>query len=73
MYKQDDLDMYLKTAQYGFPKSIVASIMGMDTEELMQMSDFESNILNIQENMQPLKSSYTTSNKEDGRPQMTDT
>ena len=73
LYKQDDLDMYLKTAQYGFPKSIVASIMGMDTEELMQMSDFESNILNIQENMQPLKSSYTTSNKDDGRPQMTDT
>lgn len=65
IFRKEDVDMYLKTAQYGYPKSTVASIIGLDIVDLAQITDFENNILHLEKTMIPLQSSYTTSGKEE--------
>ena len=65
IFRKEDVDMYLKTAQYGYPKSTVASIIGLDIVDLAQITDFENNILHLEKSMVPLQSSYTTSGKEE--------
>ena len=65
IFRKEDVDMYLKTAQYGYPKSTVASIIGLDIVDLAQIIDFENNILHLEEAMVPLMSSYTSSGKEE--------
>ena len=57
--REDQLDNYLKTAQYGFPKSLVACAMGMNTSDLVGMSIMENEFLDLQEHLQPLQSSHT--------------
>ena len=57
--------MYLKTAQYGYPKQTVASVIGLDIIDLAQITDFENNVLHLEKSMVPLQSSYTTSGKEE--------
>ena len=57
--------MYLKTAQYGYPKSTVATIIGLDIVDLAQVTDFENNVLHLENSMVPLQSSYTSSGKEE--------
>lgn len=61
IFKKDDVDLYLKTAQYGYPKSMVASAMGLDILDLAQATDYENNVLELHQNMVPLQSSYTSS------------
>jgi hypothetical protein len=65
IFRKEDVDMYLKTAQYGYPKSTVASIIGLDIVDLAQITDFENNVLHLEKSMVPLQSSYTTSGKEE--------
>ena len=52
--------MYLKIAQYGYPKSLVASAIGVEMTDLLQMSHFENDVWKMTELMVPLQSSYTT-------------
>lgn len=63
-------DQYLKLAQAGMPKSFVACAMGMTLEEMMDLSYFENEHLNLVDNLKPLQSSHTASgDDEGGRPQ----
>lgn len=65
IFRKEDVDMYLKTAQYGYPKSTVATIIGLDIVDLAQVTDFENNVLHLENSMVPLQSSYTSSGKEE--------
>ena len=65
IFRKEDVDMYLKTAQYGYPKSTVATIIGLDIVDLAQITDFENNVLHLEKSMVPLQSSYTSSGKEE--------
>lgn len=65
IFRKEDVDMYLKTAQYGYPKSTVATVIGLDIVDLAQITDFENNVLHLEKSMVPLQSSYTTSGKEE--------
>ena len=64
IFRKDNVDLYLKTAQYGFPRSALAATIGFDTNELIQICDFESSVLDLNSVMLPLNSSYTTSGTE---------
>ena len=65
IFRKEDVDLYLKTAQYGYPKSTVAAIIGLDIVDLAQVTDFENNVLHLEKSMVPLQSSYTSSGKEE--------
>ena len=65
IFQDDDVDMYLKVAQYGYPKALVASAMGVDMSDLFQMSHFENEVYKMTEMMVPLQSSYTTPGEEE--------
>lgn len=67
IFKKEDSDMYLKTAQYGYPKLAVAAVMGIDTVDTLQIADFENNILDLTNIMKPLMSSYTQGNEENSK------
>ena len=56
--------MFLKAAQYGYPKTAVAAALGIDTLDLIHQTDFENNILDMTNFMVPLSSSYTQSGVE---------
>ena len=56
--------MYLKIAQYGYPKTLVASAIGLDNSDLMQLSHYENEVCDMIDLMRPLQSSYTTSDGE---------
>ena len=64
IFRKDNIDLYLKTAQYGFPRSALAATLGFDTNELIQICDFETQVLDLNSVMTPLQSSYTTSGTE---------
>ena len=59
------LDSYLKTAQYGFPKSLVACALGISTSKLVGLSLLENVYLKLDEHLVPLNSSHTKSLKDD--------
>lgn len=61
IFQKEDVDTYLKAAQYGYPKIAVASALGIDALDLIGISDFENNVLNLGDYLQPLSSSYTQS------------
>lgn len=67
IFKKEDADMYLKTAQYGYPKTAVAAVMGIDTIDMIHLSDFENNILGLDTVMKPLNSSYTQTGEENSK------
>jgi hypothetical protein len=52
--------MYLKMAQYGYPRSTVSAVIGLDMVDLSQVTDFENNVLHLEKSMIQLQSSYTT-------------
>lgn len=62
--KMNDL---LKIAQYGFPKTVVASSVGLPPEFLCNVSMFE-NLIDLQDLLIPLRSSFTQGKGEAGRP-----
>ena len=60
IFRKEDADMYLKMAQYGYPRSTVSATIGLDMVDLAQVTDFENNVLHLEKSMIPLQSSYTT-------------
>lgn len=60
IFQKEDVDTYLKAAQYGYPKNLVAAALGIDMDDLLQMSHFENKVYKMTEIMVPLQSSYTT-------------
>ena len=60
IFRKEDADMYLKMAQYGYPRSTVSAVIGLDMVDLSQVTDFENNVLHLEKSMIPLQSSYTT-------------
>lgn len=60
------LDKYLKTAQYGFPKSLVASAMGINTSQLVGLNILENEYLELNTHLVPLSSSHTQSDTPTG-------
>ncbi len=67
IFKKEDADMYLKTAQYGYPKMAVAAVMGIDVLDMVHIADFENNIIGLETIMKPLSSSYTQSGDENSK------
>lgn len=65
MFQSNDADMYLKLAQYGYPKALVAGAIGIEMTDLLQMSDFENEVCKMTKVMVPLQSSYTISNSDE--------
>ena len=77
--RKEQLATYMQTAQYGFPATLVACALGLNTNELVGMSLIENEFLNLNEILQPLQSSHTQSandqsnDKEDrGRKEVSD-
>lgn len=64
IFRKEDVDTYLKTAQYGYPKSAVAAAMGINLMDLGQITDFENNVLQLDHVLVPLRSTYTSSDEE---------
>lgn len=60
--QEEKLDTYLKTAQFGFPKSLVACAMGVTPNEFKWLTDFE-NAMGLIEELKPLNSSHTATDK----------
>lgn len=60
MYNRSDLAKeYLGAAQYGFPRSYMAAALGIQTGDLVSLCVFESDFLELQDLMIPMKSSFT--------------
>lgn len=69
--REDMLDIYLKTAQYGYSKILVSIVTGVKQSSLPDLIELETDILMLHEKMIPLQSSHTTSEKptqDSGRP-----
>lgn len=45
--RSEMLDLYMKTAQYGFPKMLVSCAMGLSVSDLVNLSNFENEYLNM--------------------------
>ncbi len=73
--KRQTHDMFLKDAQYGVPvKSAISATLGISQPVFNSMLYMENDFLDLQDNMIPLKSSYTqSSDSEGGRPTAEDT
>ncbi len=65
--RDERLDQYLKTAQYGLPKSILFAALGRSANEITSLLEYENSI-NLVDKMRPLKSSHTDTGDEGGRP-----
>ena len=61
---KDYQGMYLQDAQFGYSKMIAGVAMGIKQRDLISVIDFENNLLNLDEKMIPLMSSYTQSGNE---------
>ena len=68
--RKDMLDIYLKTAQFGYSKILVGIASGVKQSSFIDLMELENDILNLAENMKPLQSSNTQSGptEETGRP-----
>lgn len=64
IFQSDSVDMYLKSAQYGYPKTLVAAALGLDDIDLLQLSDYENKRLKLDEKLVPLNSSFTQNSSE---------
>lgn len=70
VYNQEEMfKTYLQASQFGFPRMMVAPILGYTNYDLDTMCRFENEVLNLKEKMIPLRSSHTqTGTGETGRP-----
>ena len=64
IFQKDSVDMYLKAAQYGYPKTMVGSALGLDATDLMQLSDYENKTAKLDQKLVPLNNSYTQSSSD---------
>ncbi|OPH47614.1 hypothetical protein BC351_10515 [Paenibacillus ferrarius] len=63
--REEKMDMYLKAANFGFPKLLVACALGITPQQLVNLSNFESS-LGLENIMKPLISSHTLSGDKEG-------
>lgn len=61
--RQDLQNTYFRGAQYGYSKMFAGVSMGMKQISQLSLMDFENEFLQMHEKMIPLRSSYTTSEK----------
>lgn len=68
--RKDMLDLYLKTAQFGYSKMLVSIATGIKQSSFLDLMELENEILKLSEMMEPLQSSNTQSgtSEEAGRP-----
>jgi hypothetical protein len=66
--KQDKIDAYKESAQYGIGKTLYAASLGMSPSDFLDLSEYEKS-LNLSETLEPLMSSHTISGKDGGRPE----
>lgn len=67
--REDYIEMLLKSAQFGLPVKLeLASALGYNPREAIDMMNFENNVLKLHENMIPLQSSHTGDAEGGGRP-----
>ena len=64
IFQKDSVDMYLKAAQYGYPKTMVSSALGLDAIDLMELSDYENKTAKLDQKLVPLNNSYTQSSND---------
>jgi hypothetical protein len=64
---KDYKDYYLSMAQFGYPRMRVGAVMGIKQRSLVSTIDFENELLNLDEKMVPLLSSYTQSGNENSQ------
>lgn len=68
--RKEMFEVVLKSAQFGFPKSLLAACLGYTPNDLIQLTLLENDYLGLVDRLLPLKSSHTTSTTaERGRPQ----
>lgn len=66
--RKDKVEEYLKLAQFGYPKSLVAIANGLSQSQFLGLNNLE-NYLELQNKLIPLNSTHTQSgNGENGRP-----
>lgn len=65
--RKEKSEMYLKVGQYGFPKLLLASSLGIQANDLTSLVDFENHFLELADNLIPLTSSHTSSGEDVGR------
>lgn len=59
--RKDMLDIYLKTAQFGYSKILVSIATGIKQSSFLDLMELENDILNLADKMKPLQSSNTQS------------
>ena len=65
VFNRDDMqNSYLRCAQYGYSKMLVAAAYGIKQNSQLSLMDFENDFLKMSMRMVPLQSSYTTSGTE---------
>lgn len=57
--RKDTLDLYLKTAQFGYSKILVSIATGIKQSSFLDLMELENDILQLYEKMKPLQSSNT--------------
>lgn len=74
--KEKMLDLYLKSAQFGFSKIVVGVVSGIKQSSLLDIIEMENELMNLDEIMIPLQSTHTqtgeeeTAKKAGGRPKV---
>lgn len=69
-----EVNKYLKMAQFGYPKSLVAVAMGFSQSQFLGLNTLENRLLKLEDKLVPLNSSHTggaaatVSSNEHGRP-----
>lgn len=64
-FNQDKIQkQYFQGAQYGYSKMFAGAALGIEQMEQLSLMSFEKDILNMSEKMEPLRSTYTTSEKD---------
>ena len=61
---KDYVGYYLQQAQFGYPRMRVGAALGVKQRNLVSAIDFENEMLNLDEKMIPLMSSYTQTGNE---------
>ena len=70
--REEMLDLYLKTAQYGYSKIMVGIATGIKQSSFIDLMELENDVLKLHDNMMPLQSSHTAAGgntDEGGRPE----
>lgn len=74
IYNQEDMiKLYKEGSTYGLAKSFYAAALGINQVDIIGLDYVEDEIINIDNILNPLKSTHTMSSDERGRPEKSDT